>query len=192
MQVTLTGLQELCFNRSRTRPYVFEETYFESATPGVLIRLDVFHTSMTLSNVGMAGRWDDLFSTRKTLRYGPEDNKILSTPANSIIDRKKLISKIFVPNSNHLQPPNAFKYPALHRFFQESSQKVRLLPSISGEIVLLDERNDPKGDGKTPRAWDSTGEDGYLGYPPTGVQKTSKAMQLPELLEILSDSVSPS
>jgi hypothetical protein len=149
---------------------------------------------MTLSNSGLGRCWDDLFPLRKTLRYKPEDRRLLSTQPNSLTDKRKLLAKFFGAERNPLHPLNAFKYPALHRFFQDdngiSNCKAPFLTSIPNEIVLLDERNDPKSDGKSPRAWDSAGEDGYLQYPPTGVVKESKAMRLPYLLKILSASVS--
>jgi len=149
---------------------------------------------MTLNNSGLAGRWDDLFALRKIFRYKPEDRRLLSTQPNSLIDKRKLLAKFFGAERNSLHPPNAFKYPALHRFFQDNNsiggQKMPFLTSLTNEIVLLDERNDPKSDGKSPRAWDSAGEDGYFQYPPTGDIKESKALRLPQLLKTLSASVS--
>jgi hypothetical protein len=149
---------------------------------------------MTVSNSGLGRRWDDLFALRKTLRYKPEDRRLLSTHPNSLTHKRKLLARIFGAERNPLHPPNAFKYPALHRFLQDdngiSARKSPFLTSIPNEIVLRDERNDPKSDGKSLRAWDSAVEDGYLQYPPTGVIKESKAMRLPHLLKTLSTSVS--
>jgi hypothetical protein len=70
-----------------------------------------------------------------------------------------------------------------------SGHKKPYLIASNNEVILLDERNDPRGDGMSPRPWGSTGEDGYFQYPPTGDVKESKAMQLPELLESLLTSV---
>ena len=158
------------------------------------LRIVFSANTMTLNNSGLAGRWDDLFALRKTFRYKPEDKRLLSTQPNSLTDKRKLLAKFFGVERNSLHPPDAFKYPALHRFFQDddniSGRKTPFLTNSPNEVILLDERNDPKSDGKSPRAWDSTGEDGYFQYPPTGDIKESRAMRLPELLKTLSASVS--
>lgn len=150
---------------------------------------------MTLNNSSLAERWNELFALRKPFRYNPEDRQLLSTPPNALTDKRKLLAKFFGAERNPLHPPDIFKYPALHRFLQDddentSGYKAPFLKNRSNEVVLLDERNDPKSDGKSPRPWDSTGVDGYFQYPPTGEVKESKAMRLLELLNTLSASVS--
>jgi hypothetical protein len=119
---------------------------------------------MTLNDRGLAGRWDDLFALRTTFRQKPEDKRLISTQPNSLTDKRKLLAKVFEAERNSLYPLDAFKYLVLSRFFQDdgniSGRKTSFLRNSPNEVILLDERNDRKSDGKSPRAWDSTGEDG--------------------------------
>jgi len=142
---------------------------------------------MAPSNTTPSGRWDELFAVRKRFRYKPEDNKLLSSQLNAITDKKKLLKKFFCLWNNHLHPPHVFKYPALHNFFQDDDvAKASRALSLSGrqnEVVLVDERNDIRSEDSFPKEWDSA-------YPPAGEVKQPKAMPLPDLLKLLSASVS--
>jgi hypothetical protein len=138
-------------------------------------------------------RWNELFTRRETLRYPAEDIHLLQAQQKGVLDKTKLIARILKEKSSPLDPPEKFKYPALRRFLahvDKTRLKRPFLGGLANEIVLLDERNDTLMDGIKPKPWDMDGDPGYLWYPEPGDSKTSRAMKLEELFEILSMPVS--
>jgi hypothetical protein len=131
------------------------------------------------------------YNRRRLILYTPEDTRLNYTPGN----KEALISAFLDDRrSRQLDPPITFWYPSLRKFLGTANIRVfQTPPSLinhPNEVILLDDRRDPSGDVTSTRVWDSTGNPGYLQYPPKGDVRCSKALSITELAATLMESVS--
>ena len=138
-----------------------------------------------------ASAWNKTYNRRRLILYAPEDTRLNYTPGN----KQELISAFLDDRrSRQLDPPITFWYSLLRKFLGEADARVFQSPppSIShpNEVILLDDRKDPSGDVTSTRVWDSSGNPGYLRYPPKGEVRCSKAFTITELAAALMESVS--
>jgi hypothetical protein len=152
--------------------------------------------SQDLSMSNQSASWYEQFSRRQASRYEREDKSIASFQPAPESNRRKLQLKVFEALKQTLDPPDSFRFPALHSFLDGNGsfdRTDRIFPKNSpGEEILLDERKAPPSSKDLEDRADrkvSTEDDEYIERPPVGKVVLSKAIPLTELWNTLLDSV---
>lgn len=107
-------------------------------------------------------------------------------------DKDNLIETLLELSRDRLDPPGKFRFSSLRSYLSSAVitniGRGVLNNSLAPSIIILDERRDPIDTTATTRQWDS---EMYLRYPPSGTDIFTKALDLPQLLQRLSEKVLP-
>ncbi|KAF2011816.1 hypothetical protein BU24DRAFT_264300 [Aaosphaeria arxii CBS 175.79] len=103
-------------------------------------------------------------------------------------DKENFIDTILRFSKDLLEPPGRFRFSDLRNYLGSADLSTFKQGTTNGRasgIIILDERRDPIDTSATTRHWDS---DLYLRYPPSGTDIYTEKLDLPRLVDRLSQN----